>query len=432
MIHALAQELNTVLDGTSLGCLLSDLGRRIYFPKGIIAQSAEAKASAYKANGTIGMACVKGKAVTLPSVQKHLPFLTADEAVAYAPTAGIPKLRELWKQKIIEKNPSLKGKTFSLPVVVPGLTAGVSYLCDLFISENDVLLAGDPSWDNYALIIKARRNAQFLQFPMFSGSGFNLDAFRAVMNEESKMGKIRVLLNFPQNPSGYSPTRAEAKEICSIIRGAAEKGAYVMVWCDDAYFGLNYEKDVETESLFAFLADIHERVVAVKIDGPTKEDYIWGFRTGFLTFAGKGLTETHYEALSKKITGIIRSSVSCASTPAQSIMIKAIESPELESEKAVFRAMLKKRYRKVRAFVDAKPNHPVLEPLPFNSGYFMSLRCKTVSAEILRRKLLSEYGIGTIAIDNETLRIAFSSLDENTVTGVYEAVYKAAEDLANE
>ena len=432
MIHALAQELNTVLDGTSLGCLLSDLGRRIYFPKGIIAQSAEAKASAYKANGTIGMACVKGKAVTLPSVQKHLPFLTPDEAVAYAPTAGIPKLRELWKQKIIEKNPTLKGKTFSLPVVVPGLTAGISYLCDLFISENDVVLAGDPSWDNYALIIKARRNGQFLQFPMFSGSGFNLDAFRAVMNEESKMGKIRVLLNFPQNPSGYSPTRAEAKEICSIIRSAAEKGAYVMVWCDDAYFGLNYEKDIETESLFAFLADIHERVVAVKIDGPTKEDYIWGFRTGFLTFAGKGLTEEHYEALSKKITGIIRSSVSCASTPAQSVMIKAIESPELESEKAVFRTMLEKRYRKVRAFVDAKPNHSVLEPLPFNSGYFMSLRCKTVSAEILRRKLLSEYGIGTIAIDNETLRIAFSSLDENTVTGVYEAVYKAAEDLANE
>ena len=415
-----------------MGVMLSDLGRRIYFPKGIIAQSAEAKASAYKANGTIGMACVKGKAITLPSVQKHLPFLTANEAVAYAPTAGIPKLRELWKKKIIEKNPALAGKTFSLPVVVPGLTAGISYLCDLFISENDVVLAGDPSWDNYALIIKARRNAQFLQFPMFSGSGFNLDAFRAVMNEESKMGKIRVLLNFPQNPSGYSPTRAEAKEICSIIRGAAEKGAYVMVWCDDAYFGLNYEKDVETESLFAFLADIHERVVAVKIDGPTKEDYIWGFRTGFLTFAGKGLTEAHYEALSKKITGIIRSSVSCASTPVQSIMIKAIESPELQSEKAAFRALLEKRYRKVRAFVDAKPNHPVLEPLPFNSGYFMSLRCKTVSAEILRRKLLTEYGIGTIAIDNETLRIAFSSLDESAVTGVFEAVYKAAEDLANE
>ncbi|MGI5174588.1 aminotransferase class I/II-fold pyridoxal phosphate-dependent enzyme [Treponema sp. OMZ 840] len=432
MIHALAQELNTVLDNTALGPLLSDLGRRMFFPKGIIAQSAEAKESGRTANATIGMACMDGSPVTLPSIQKHLPFLTGPEAVAYAPTAGNPKLREMWKQKLTEKNPSLAGKNFSLPIVVPGLTAGISYLCDLFISENDVLLAGDPSWDNYALIIKARRNAQFLQFPMFSGKGFNLDAFRAVMNEESKMGKIRVLLNFPQNPSGYSPTKTEAREICSIIYNAAQKGASVMVWCDDAYFGLNYEPEIENESLFAFLADIHERVVAVKIDGPTKEDYIWGFRTGFLTFAGKGLTEEHYTALSKKVMGIIRSSVSCASTPSQSIMIKALENPDLKNEKKALRDMLERRYRKVRSFVDAKEGHPILEPLPFNSGYFMSLRCKTVSAEILRRKLLSSYGIGTIAIDNETLRIAFSSIDEDSIDTIYKAIYKAAEDLANE
>lgn len=432
MIHALAQELNTVLEGTSAGSLLSDLGRRIFFPKGIIAQGAEAKKFGYRANATIGMACINGKAVTLPCVQKYLPLLNADESVAYAPTAGNPVLRELWKQKIIEKNPDLADKTFSLPIVVPGLTAGISYLCDLFISENDVLLAADPSWDNYALIVKARRNAQFLQFPMFSGEGFNLAAFKAVMNEESKMGKVRVLLNFPQNPSGYSPTREEAREICDIIRRAAEKGAYVTVWCDDAYFGLNYEKETETQSLFAFLADIHERVLAVKIDGPTKEDYVWGFRTGFLTFAGKGLQEEHYAALSKKVMGIIRSSVSCASTPAQSIMIKMLRNPALQKEKDKFRVLLEKRYRKVRAFVDAKKGHPVIEPFPFNSGYFMSFHCKTVSAEILRQKLLAEYGIGTIAIDNETLRVAFSSIDETAIDGVYEAVYKAAEDLANE
>ena len=432
MIHALAQELNTVLDGTSAGALLSDLGRRIFFPKGIIAQSAEAKEFASGANATTGMACVKGKPVMLNPVQKHLPLLSAAESVAYAPTAGNPVLRELWKQKLIEKNPALADKNFSLPIVVPGLTAGISYLCDLFISENDVLLAGDPSWDNYALIIKARRNAQFLQFPMFSGQRFNLDAFRAVMNEESKMGKVRVLLNFPQNPSGYSPSVSEAREICSIIRRAAEKGAYVTVWCDDAYFGLNYEKDTEQQSLFAFLADIHERVLAVKIDGSTKEDFVWGFRTGFLTFAGKGLTDEQYTALSKKVMGIIRSSVSCASTPAQSIMIKVLQDPELQTEKERLRALLERRYRKVRCFVDAKKDHPVLEPFPFNSGYFMSFHCKTVSAEILRQKLLHGCGIGTVAIDNETLRVAFSCIDENAIDAMYAAIYKTAEDLADD
>ena len=101
MIHALAQELNAVLDTTALGPLLSDLGKRIFFPKGIIAQSAEAKKTAYKANATTGMACVCGKAVTLEPIQKHFTFLKETETVAYAPTAGNQKLRELWKKTLL-------------------------------------------------------------------------------------------------------------------------------------------------------------------------------------------------------------------------------------------------------------------------------------------------------------------------------------------
>ncbi|MDR3311943.1 MAG: aminotransferase, partial [Spirochaetaceae bacterium] len=56
MEHPLAQELNTALRDTTPGALLSGLGRRLYFPKGIIAQSAEAKQFGTLANGTIGVA----------------------------------------------------------------------------------------------------------------------------------------------------------------------------------------------------------------------------------------------------------------------------------------------------------------------------------------------------------------------------------------
>lgn len=429
MIHKLAQELNAILNETVLGALLSDLGKRIYFPKGIIAQSAEAKKEGKKANATIGMFCIDKKPALLPAIQKHLPLLTSQESVAYAPTAGNLELREVWKQEIIKKNPHLAQCNFSLPVVVPGLTAGISYLSDLFLSENDVLIAADPSWDNYSLIVKARHNAQLVQFPMFYGQKFNISAFRAVMNEEAKMGNVRLLLNFPQNPSGYSPTRDEAQEICQIIKQTAEKGARVLVWIDDAYFGLRYEDNLEPQSLFAHLADIHENVVAVKIDGPTKEDFVWGFRTGFLTFAGKALTDVHYEAIIKKLMGIIRSSTSCAASPSQSIMLQLLKDEKVQHEKDEFFNILKERYQKVKAYVATQNNHPVLEPLPFNSGYFMSLRCKTVSAEILRQKLLREYNIGTIAIDNETLRVAFSSVDVNMLDSLYAAIYAAAEEL---
>lgn len=429
MLNKLAQELNTALHNTVAGRMLSNLGQRLYFPKGIIAQSAEAKKLGKTANGTIGMAVRNGQPLILSNAQRELPNLTPSQAVAYAPTAGDEELRLFWKNHMITKNPSLTHISFSLPVVVPGLTAGLSYLADLFLGKGDVLLTGDPAWDNYALIVETRRNALLTQFGLFTDNGFNIDAFRTAVEIQTKTGKVRVLLNFPQNPSGYSLTVSEAVQVKAVLLNAAEKGADVMVWCDDAYFGLNFEDNIAKESIFAALADLHENIFAVKIDGPTKEDFVWGFRVGFLTFAGKGLTNVHYEALIKKLMGAIRSSVSCASSPSQAILLKTHEDHSVDGEKAEFYQLLLQRYKTVRAFVDSHKDHSVLKPLPFNSGYFMCLACNGINAEELRLKLLNENGIGTISIDDRHLRVAFSSIDTEKLDSVYAAIYKAAEEL---
>ncbi|MCQ2580235.1 MAG: aminotransferase class I/II-fold pyridoxal phosphate-dependent enzyme [Treponemataceae bacterium] len=430
MINPLAQDLNSRLRNTVPGEMLSDLGLRLFFPRGIISQGAEARKLGKTANATIGMAVSNKTPIILNSIQKEFTNLTPAEAVAYAPTAGNLEYRELWKEQIISKNPSLKNKTFSLPVVVPGLTAGISYLCDLFLQQGDTLLTANPFWDNYSLIVETRRNATLKQFTLFTDNGFNLEAFEKVVKEQAETGKVRILLNFPQNPSGYTPTKDEQAAICRILCDTAEKGANVMVWCDDAYFGLNYEDDIAPESLFACLCDAHERIFAIKIDGPTKEDFAWGFRAGFLTFGGKGLNEEHYEALTKKLMGTIRSSVSCCSTPAQSIMVRAMKESKVEEEKLQYRQVLESRYKKVRKFVDARKGHAVLTALPFNSGYFMCFRCNGINSEDLRIKLLYDYGIGTIAIDNAHLRVAFSSIDDDIIEHVYSTIYKAADELA--
>lgn len=428
MINPLAQELNDALKGTTAGQLLSDVGTRLYFPKGIIAQSGEAKKLGKVANGTIGTTVVEGKPVMLPSIHKFAPDLTAAELVAYAPTAGNPEFREIWKKELIKKNPRLEGKAISTPVVVPGLTAGISYLSDLFLDENHSLIAADPSWDNYVLIASARRNAEFVQFKMFKDGKFNIDGLEETLKEEAKKGSVRVLLNFPQNPSGYSPTRDEAQRLVSIMKNLAENGTKVMVWCDDAYFGLNYEDDIEPQSLFAYLCDLHENVLAAKIDGPTKEDFAWGARTGFITFGCKGMTEAQYDALVKKLMAAIRSSVSCASTPSQTLIRKGYETGKLDEEKKEFRKILERRYALVRKFINEHTSSAI-EPLPFNSGYFMSFDTKKINAEELRVRLLNEKGIGTIQIDSRTLRVAFSSLDENKIEVVYQAIYDMAEEM---
>ena len=174
MINPLAKELNDTLAGSVVDALMSDMGRRLYFPNGIISQGGEAAKDAHFANGTIGMAVAQGTPIELDSYKKNMPSLTPRETVAYAKTAGNPDLRALWKEKIIEKNPSLKNKQFSLPILVPGLTAVLSYVSDLFVDVDKPLLAADPCWDNYELIVAARRGAEFHQFKCFENGKFNI------------------------------------------------------------------------------------------------------------------------------------------------------------------------------------------------------------------------------------------------------------------
>jgi aspartate/methionine/tyrosine aminotransferase len=437
-MNVLAHELNAALDGTIAGRLLSGLGRRLYFPRGIVAQSAEAKKAAHTANATIGMAYNGGKPLMMSAIADRMPGLTAEETVAYAPTAGIEQARVLWRDLLLQKNPSIKADGISLPVVVPGITAGISYMADLFLDKNLPILVSDPCWDNYGLIFEERREAVLRRIPFFdipglaagkAASGLDMPAIEKAVRGAAKTGTVRLLINFPNNPSGYSPTCSEADALVHLIRETAEGGADVLVICDDAYFGLFYEEDIPGESLFGRLGAIHDKVLAIKVDGPTKEDYAWGFRMGFMTFSSRGLGADQYDGLIKKLMGAIRSSVSCANTPVQYLMPGILADERTAAEKESYYALLRERYRKVKGFIGENPDHPRLKPLPFNSGYFMSFLCLGVDAERLRQELLTKHGIGVIALGNRYLRVAFASVDTEQIPSLYRTIYDTAADL---
>ena len=224
-MNPLATELNAALAGTIADALLSGSGRRLYFPKGIVAQSAEAKKDATRANATIGMATKAGKPVFLPAIRSLVPGLDPDEIFPYAPTQGVEKLRELWKKEIIRKNPDIGGSPFSLPLVVPGLTCGISTLADLFADKGDTLVLPDLHWDNYPLIFETRRETAVATFPFFTATGgFNVDGHaRDARPRAAAAGKVILLLNFPNNPTGYSPTIDEAAAIVDAIREVAAR-----------------------------------------------------------------------------------------------------------------------------------------------------------------------------------------------------------------
>ncbi len=428
-MNPLALELNATLEGTTPGALLSALGRRLYFPKGIVAQSAEAKKLASRANATVGIATRSGKPVFLHAIRSLVPGLDPDEIFPYAPTQGVEKLRELWKQEIIRKNPDIGGSQFSLPLVVAGLTCGISTLADLFVDKDDTLVLPDLHWDNYPLIFETRREAALVTFPFFTRTGgFNVEGLRDALRRGSASGRVALLLNFPNNPTGYSLLRAEADAVVEEIRRVAASGTRCLVITDDAYFGLFYEEGIYGQSLFARLCGLHENVLAAKVDGSTKEDLTWGFRTGYITLGAKGLTPEQYDAITRKLMGAVRSTVSNSSILAQNLILRAMLNPDREREKLEAARLLRQRYDCVKSILAAKRSEAIT-PLPFNSGYFMSFHLNRGKAEDLRRRLLSQDQIGTIAVDERCLRVAFSSVDTDKLQDLYDRIYAAAAKL---
>ena len=67
-MNILAEELNNTLSDSVAYGFLSPVGRRMYFPKGIVAQSDEAKEKAKKFNATVGLATEKGQPFYLQDI----------------------------------------------------------------------------------------------------------------------------------------------------------------------------------------------------------------------------------------------------------------------------------------------------------------------------------------------------------------------------
>ncbi len=355
-MHPSAEKLNKSIQSIndSVFALLSKYGRESYFPAlGIMAQAAEAKDKAKKYNATIGIATEGGIPMHLKCIKDLIPELSANEIFTYAPSPGVPALRTIWKEKLVKENPSLKGLPISNPLVTNALTHGLSLVGDLFIDQGDVVVLPYHFWENYELLYKTKLGAEFAFYDLYNDSGrFNASGFEKELVATAKAkGKAIAVLNFPNNPTGYSLYADEAKAIVDAVKKAAEFGNIAIV-ADDAYYSLFFEENMLQESLFAQIAGCHEKVLAIKIDGATKEEFVWGLRVGFITFGAKcnGDASVLYNALEQKTSGCLRASVSNISMLSQSLVLKALSSPDFENQKNQKIEIMKSRAVEIKGF----------------------------------------------------------------------------------
>jgi len=411
--------------------LLSKKGRAIYYPsRGILAQGAAAKGK--EINATIGTAYEDdGTPMVLPGLADLLKIDRKD-AFPYAPSQGVNMLRTKWQELIREKNPSLGDSPVSLPVATCGVTNALSIIGYMFLDPGEEIIVSDLYWENYDLVFTNAYDAELKCFNFFKDGVFDTVSFRQAVNSK-QIGKKIVVLNFPNNPSGYTPTPQAANEIIAALVESAETGNKLVVILDDSYFGLIFEDGIYEESLFARLSSAHDNLLAIKADGITKEEYAWGFRIGFITYGIKNGTPELYAALEGKTSGAIRGNISNASHPAQSMFLQSLQSGTHQQEKDRNREIIRERYLKVKEVLEAHPEYgDYFEALPFNSGYFMCIKLKNLNPDAVWQLLLDKYDTGVICYGDKGLfRIAFASTPASKIDKLFDNIYSACRDFSS-
>jgi len=422
-MNPLASKLNEDLGQAAE--FLSAEGRRMFFPYGgILGQGAEAKGT--EINATIGMAFEEdGSPLVMDCFRKEINL--DKKAFLYAGSFGLPELRDIWKKMEVEKNPSLAGVTFSNPVVTNALTHGLRITAELFADPEDTLVIPDLHWDNYELIFQESVGCRIAHFNTFKDGRFDAASMKSALMEYGE--KKLLILNFPNNPTGYTATCEDAREIVAAVAEAARAGKKIVVILDDAYYGLVYEEGVHGESLFAEFAVLDENVLAVKLDGATKEEYVWGLRVGFISFAFKGASEAQLKALEAKAAGNVRSAISNITSIGQHLAMGAFADPKHDGEKREKFEVLQARYREIRQILAKHPEYgEYFEVMPFNSGYFMCVRPKGVDAEAVRRRLIEGYSTGVIRLSG-LIRLAFATVPKVKLAQLFQNVADAVKDL---
>lgn len=407
----------------------SSVGKNIILPQDVLIQSKETNQIEGAINATIGQAMINNKVMKLNIIDEIVNKISNKSYTAYAPTPGDEEIRNLWKNKILTENKNLNEKYLSLPIVITGITQGIDISANLFSEKNDALLLPNLYWQNYKQIYNIKLENNIYTYNQFEKNNFSLNNFKTSLNKITE-NKITILLNFPNNPTGYTPTFEELNEITNIVDDFSKqnKNKKIIILCDDAYFGLFFEKNNANSTINTVEKLVeNENCLIIKIDGITKEYYAWGLRVGFITYYTKN--EDFRNELMKKTQGFIRSSTSSGSSIAQIITKELLKNEKTILEKNSNDFIIKKRYEELKKYIEKEKLFNFTEILPFNSGYFFTIKLpEKINAHDFRKKLLNKYKIGVYSMDDNHIRIAFACIDVEKIEYIIKNIKKCLKE----
>jgi len=388
-------------------------------------------------NATIGSATEDdGKLMILPTLVKELSKLTGDQIFSYANMRGVNEFVQAWKKDTIDTYPTYLqegANTFAtLPITAcGGLTGGLMISAQVLFDKGDTILAPNYRWGNIDNVFF--KNLQFKEstYELLDKEGkLNFDnLITKIQSAEKEEKKIGIYLNFPNNPSGISPTYDEVKKFQDAVE---EISIPTTIFLDDAYEGCAYEDSVIEHSLFPYLIGLNEDVVTIKVDGVSKRYFAYGARLGLVTVGfGEEISEEKKMKVRELMAKAARTNTSSAPKGIQVAMSNVLndidKNKQVHKEKNRNISILEDRYYFMKKLLEERESS-VLQPVGFNSGFFgyFLIKGKQQASEISQKLL--EKGLGTVPFENAKnglngVRVAFCSISKKNIEKTVDILY---------
>ncbi len=434
----------------------SEFGKTIHNPQGILYWTRKARAKA-RINATIGSARGPEGAVypeagkreiTLcaPLIHSYFQGLETEEIFPYTPETGTPAFRAAWRNWILVRagrESERLGRQLQQPILTPGITAAISICARMFVDPGRSIIVADRRWENYNHVLGKNLDLRIADFPLLDDGDLNVDGLLSVIRRVwLEQDTATVLLNFPNNPTGFCPSVAAGHRLVESLEQLAEgTGKRLVLLFDDAYESYVYDPAAMQSSLF-YLCRPRTNLLPVKLDGVTKELLWYGARAGTITLArpdgwldGDDAGALAAE-LDNKFGGVNRGLFSSNSTVTQSVATKAMaQMDRLLDERRRTVELLKRRYETLKDQL-GKMKTDLVTVEPFHGGFFCFVNLRPESglrATDVANHLLDEHGVGTVPFEGDTmngLRIAYCSVDCEDLPELCLSLAETVEELA--
>ncbi len=378
----------------------------------IVAKAKEAKAKVGAENvvdATIGsLYDEEGNLVALDSVFSSLKNLDNKVLAAYAASfTGNPDFRNKVYEWVLDGNSHLHHEV----IATPGGTGAVGMTLQECLDEGQTVILPEIAWGSYALMAQMH-NLKVENYSLFDEDHFNITSFKEACKKTMEVqNRLVIVMNDPcHNPTGYSLSHEEWKEVISFLNECSKTHAVVLL-NDIAYIDFSYGQK-KAKEYFGLFDQIEKNVVVVVAFSLSKSMTSYGLRCGAAIVLGKEASAV--EQVKIVFEKNARATWSNINNGAMATFVDVLDHhlEEYDEERMKYVHLLKERSD---IFVN-EASEVGLKHYPYKEGFFITLAVDNKTRDVFHEKMM-ENNIFTVKV-NKGIRVAICSLSVEKTRGL--------------